>query len=64
MLEEKIGEYVSNKKKGYLTASGEWAKHLREWGKRRFWRGERIAGKEEAKEQLDELEQPFNHEYE
>ena len=31
-------------KKGVLTASGEWWKHLR-WTKRVFWKGERRAAK-------------------
>ena len=31
-------------KKGVLTQTGEWWKHLR-WMKRRFWKGERQAGK-------------------
>jgi hypothetical protein len=33
---------------GQLTASKEWAKHLRPWGKRAFWKGERRAGRVEA----------------
>lgn len=28
---------MSTVKKGLLTKSGEWAKHLRRWGKRHFW---------------------------
>ena len=31
-------------KKGALTQAGKWWKHLR-WVKRRFWKGERQAGK-------------------
>ena len=34
-------------KKGVLTASGEWWKHLR-WTKRVFWKGERRAAKQFA----------------
>jgi hypothetical protein len=34
---------MSTVKKGMLTASGEWARHLRRWGKRIFWHGERAA---------------------
>jgi len=30
-------------KKGVLTASEEWAKHLRKAGRRHFWRKERAA---------------------
>ena len=33
---------MSTAKKGLLTASGEWRKHLR-WMKRGFWKGERNA---------------------
>ena len=36
---------MAHKKKGQLTASGEWAKHLRGFLKRQFWKGERKAGK-------------------
>ncbi len=36
---------MASKKKGLLTTSGEWAKHLRKWGKKMFWKGERKAGK-------------------
>lgn len=34
---------MANKKKGNLTVSGEWAKHLRKLLKRQFWKGERKA---------------------
>jgi hypothetical protein len=34
---------MSTIKKGTLTASGEWAKHLRKWGKRLYWKKERKA---------------------
>lgn len=30
-------------KKGTLTPSHEWAKHLRSWGKRLFWKSQRQA---------------------
>ncbi|KAA1052948.1 hypothetical protein [Azospirillum argentinense] len=33
-------------KKGLLTASGEWAKHLRQRAKRHFWKGERQAARQ------------------
>ncbi len=36
---------MSTKKKGMLTTADDWAKHLRKWGKRFFWRGERQAAK-------------------
>jgi hypothetical protein len=39
---------VATKKKGLVTVGGEWAKHLRKWGKRVFWKGERKAAKQSA----------------
>lgn len=36
---------MSTKKKGVLTTSLEWAKHLRPFGKRRFWKRERGAAR-------------------
>jgi hypothetical protein len=36
---------MANKKKGNLTVAGEWAKHLRKFLKRQFWKGERKAGR-------------------
>jgi addiction module HigA family antidote len=36
---------MSTKKKGTLTTSGEWAKHLRKFKKRKFWKGERKEAK-------------------
>jgi len=36
---------MSHKKKGQLTADGEWRKHLRKIGKRFFWKKERKAEK-------------------
>jgi len=37
---------MAHKKKGNLTASGEWAKHLRKVLKQKFWKGERKAEKD------------------
>jgi len=34
---------MATKKKGQLAASSEWAKHLRKFGRRLFWRKERRA---------------------
>jgi hypothetical protein len=45
---------MANKKKGQLTTSSEWAKHLRRYMKRQFWKGERNASKENIKTELDE----------
>mgnify|MGYP001799481528 CR=1 FL=1 len=36
---------MANNRKGQLTNSGEWAKHLRGFLKRQFWKAERQAGK-------------------
>ncbi len=36
---------MSTKKKGMLTVSKEWKKHLTKWEKRQFWKAERKAGK-------------------
>jgi hypothetical protein len=32
---------MATKKKGLLTSSGEWAKHLRKFNKGKFWKKER-----------------------
>lgn len=37
---------MSTKKAGMLTTSKEWAKHLRKFWKRRFWKQERRATKD------------------
>lgn len=39
-------------KKGNLTASGEWWKHLR-WTKRMFWKAERRAARKDAGQQAE-----------
>jgi len=31
---------MANKKKGQLTSTSEWAKHLRKYLKRQFWKGD------------------------
>jgi hypothetical protein len=36
---------MATRKKGTLTTSGEWAKHLRKYNKRKFWKGERKEAK-------------------
>ncbi len=45
---------MASNKKGLLAVSKEWARHLRAWGKRRFWKRERMAGKHEATKQQRE----------
>lgn len=38
---------MASKRKGrFVTHSGIWAKHLRPWGKRSFWRRERRAARQ------------------
>ncbi len=36
---------MAHKKKGQLTTTSEWAKHLRKYLKRKFWKKERKTGK-------------------
>jgi hypothetical protein len=36
-------------KKGILTRSPQWARHLRRYWKRVFWKGERKAAKQDAR---------------
>ncbi|SFT50906.1 hypothetical protein SAMN04489724_1064 [Algoriphagus locisalis] len=43
---------MAHKKKGHLTVSGEWAKHLRKYMRNQFWKGERNAGKELVRNEL------------
>lgn len=47
---------MSHKRKGQLTTSPEWAKHLRKIGKRFFWKGERFAEKKMIGKNLCEFE--------
>ena len=39
---------MATKKRGLLTVSGEWARHLRPFWRRLFWRKERQAAQREA----------------
>jgi hypothetical protein len=39
-------------KKGFLAASKEWARHLRPYWRRQFWKQERRADRKEARKQL------------
>jgi hypothetical protein len=43
-------------KKGMLTYADEWAKHLKPWGRRLFWKGERQAGKQAARNEIRQSE--------
>lgn len=47
---------MSNIRKGQLTVSGEWAKHLKWFGKRWFWKKHRRAEKKEARKQVNTKE--------
>lgn len=38
-----------SRKKGQFAVCGEWAKHLRKWGKREFWSSERGLSKKNLK---------------
>lgn len=46
---------MAHKRKGQLTVSGEWAKHLREYLRRQFWKKERVAAKKLIKKESREL---------
>ena len=45
---------MSHKRNSQLTVSGEWAKHLRPWHRRAFWKGERHAAKALARAELSQ----------
>ena len=45
---------MSHKKKGQLTTDGYWAKHLKKFGKRFFWKKERAAEKKHLKKGTSE----------
>ena len=46
---------MSSKRKGVLTVSGEWMKHLRRYGKRAFWRNERLVARAQLKDEVCKL---------
>jgi len=46
---------ISHKRKGQLTVTKEWVKHLRKISAKQFWRGERRAGKESLRKELAEI---------
>ena len=50
---------MSHKREHQVTVSGEWAKHLRPWGKREFWKAERRAQQELATQEATTV----HHEY-
>ena len=47
---------MAHKKKGHLTTTPEWAKHLRKYIKNQFWKGERNASKEFIRNELFETD--------
>lgn len=47
---------MAHKKKGHLTTSPEWAKHLRKYMKNQFWKSERNASKELIRNELFETD--------
>ena len=44
---------MAHKKKGHLTFTKEWAKHLRKFWRRQFWKGERTAGKKLIRKEIE-----------
>ncbi len=46
---------MAHKQKGQLTTSGEWAKHLRGFLKRQFWKGERNAAKTMIRDEIKDF---------
>lgn len=54
---------MGNRRKGQLTADGERHKHLRPYSKRKFWKGERKAGKEQIKEEKVSSITPYKYNY-
>ena len=45
---------MSNIKKGILTRAKVWNVHLRKFWKRNFWKGERKAGKQFIRKEINE----------
>ena len=45
---------MAHKRKDQLTTTSEWAKHLRNFLKRQFWKGERKAGKSVINRELED----------
>jgi hypothetical protein len=43
---------MSHKRKGQLTVTKEWAKHLRKFWRKQFWKGERFAGKKIVRQEI------------
>jgi len=45
---------MSHKRKGQLTVTAEWAKHLRKFLRRQFWKGERQAGQKLIRKEISD----------
>ena len=45
---------MAHKRKGQLTVSGEWAKHLRPDGKLAFWKAERMAERKLVEREVED----------
>jgi hypothetical protein len=45
---------MAHKRKGQMTVSGEWARHLRPFWRRAFWKGERQAARAKGRDELIE----------
>lgn len=43
---------MAHKRKGHLTVAGVWAKHLRKFWRRQYWKGERSAGKKTIHQEI------------
>jgi hypothetical protein len=44
---------MSHKRKGQLTVTKEWARHLRKFWRRQFWKGERNAGRKLIQKEVE-----------
>lgn len=53
---------MAHKKKGHLTTSPEWAKHLRKYMKNLYWSAERNAAKSLIRSELEEANHQTNQE--
>lgn len=49
---------MSSVKKGTLARASEWAQHLRPWGRRIFWKRERVAQAKAAEAELVDSSYP------
>ena len=52
---------MSHKRADQITVSGEWAKHLRPYGKREFWKAERRAYGEHALKEATAHQAEYDH---